>query len=82
MQRLKERMLEHARYLFSIMLLHPDDLMSQLRVVNCETLELSDTPEQVGPACWCVNSLSCSMQAKTEGSHKDHSKKCRLGGSV
>lgn len=56
MQRLKELMLNYSRFLFSIMLLHPEDLISQLRIVNCETLELSDTPEQVGSllACVCV----------------------------
>lgn len=54
LQRLKELMLDYSSFLFSVMLLHPEDLMSQLRVVNCETLELSDTPEQVGGACWRV----------------------------
>ena len=44
---LRELLLTHCSFVISILLLNPDDLLHKMRVVNMETLELSDTPEQV-----------------------------------
>jgi len=44
---------QHSRCITTILLLHPDDLLHKFRVVNLNTLELSDNPEQVGLAHEC-----------------------------
>lgn len=37
----------HGRVFASLMLLHGDDMLHKIRVLNCECLDTPDTPEQV-----------------------------------
>lgn len=50
---LAEIIRQHTRCIITILLLHPDDLLHKFRVVNLNTLELSDNPEQVRLAHEC-----------------------------
>lgn len=45
--KLRDILLNHSRIIISVLLLNPDDLPHKFRVINMETRELSDTPEQV-----------------------------------
>jgi hypothetical protein len=37
----------HGRVFASLMLLHDDELLHKIRLLNCDSLETQDTPEQV-----------------------------------
>jgi len=51
LQALQQLTLRHTHVINTILLLHTDDLLNKVRVVNLSTLELDDEPEQVGPTC-------------------------------
>jgi hypothetical protein len=38
----------HGRVFASLMLLHGDEMLHQVRVLNCDALDTPDSPEQVG----------------------------------
>jgi hypothetical protein len=57
---LNQIVLEHIRCIAAILLLHPDDLLHQFRIVNVNTMELSDSAEQVRrPFCRAVADVCC-----------------------
>jgi hypothetical protein len=59
---LKSLVTQNARRIAAVLLLHPEDLLNTFRMVNCETMELSENPEEVcfppgcslARACWGV----------------------------
>jgi hypothetical protein len=46
--KLRELQLNHVRFVYSLLLLNQGGVLNKLRVLNLETMELSDTPQQVG----------------------------------
>jgi hypothetical protein len=46
-KRLRELQLTHSRFIFSLLFINQGELLN-LRALNLETRELSETPEQVG----------------------------------
>jgi hypothetical protein len=46
--KLRELQLNHVRFVYSLLLLNQGGVLNKLRVLNLETKELSDTPQQVG----------------------------------
>lgn len=65
---LRSLVTQHTRRIATVLLLHPEDLLNSFRMVNLETGELSENPEEVcccASLCCCLHMYVCKCRAET-----------------